>query len=524
MRLLCAFLALCALASGQTGVIAGSVIDAVTEQPVRRAIVTVTAQGTPRRWATVRTDSSGEFRVDKLPPGKYDLRAMKPNVGTAVYGASSTRELGELIVLADGEVHAGVKLRFLHSATISGKVYEPDGDPAQNATVTLLHPTRNQGERALQERGSIQTNDRGEYRFDNLAPGQYYLRAARPDSMRGPGRPEAVTAAPQYLGGSHEWKNSRALNIRGDENLAGLDFQLNSEPVTAITGRVFAPDSQPGVVTISLSPIRDDGLNSQMTTRARLPDLAFTFDRLLPGKYRIEATLPHEGKAWTATAPVDVPTGNGEITLTLAPALEIKGMLAVEGPDAPERSSLRVQLSQPGRIPQAAARVAADGAFTLSPVTPGEWGVDVLTVQRPAFLKSALLGSKDVRFERFMVNPGAQDTLRLTVSTKSGEVHGEVDSKQAAGILLAPVGKFHNLARFYYNAAADDTGKFEMKGIAPGKYKIFALEKLAAVNFADPDIEDKLDSLGQEIEVIEGATLEAHPKLIPEEQAREALP
>ena len=74
MRLLCAFLALCALASAQTGVIAGTVIDAVNDQPVRRAIVTATAQGTPRRWATVRTDSSGEFRFEKLPPGKYDCQ------------------------------------------------------------------------------------------------------------------------------------------------------------------------------------------------------------------------------------------------------------------------------------------------------------------------------------------------------------------------------------------------------------------------------------------------------------------
>jgi hypothetical protein len=77
---------LCAAQPPGTGVISGRVVEASNNDPVRKAIVTLTWQGAPRSWATSRTDSSGQFKFEGLPPGKYDLRATKPGEGTAIYG------------------------------------------------------------------------------------------------------------------------------------------------------------------------------------------------------------------------------------------------------------------------------------------------------------------------------------------------------------------------------------------------------------------------------------------------------
>jgi hypothetical protein len=159
-----------------SGVISGSVLEASNNEPVRKAIVTLTWQGSPRSWATSRTDSSGQFKFEGLPPGKYDLRATKAGVGTAIYGATSVRELGELITLEDGEIRAGVKLRFLHSATISGRVLNPHG---------------------------AETNDWGEYRLDDIAPGQYYLHAEQRFEFGG-----AEPLTPQFLGGGRDSKDA----------------------------------------------------------------------------------------------------------------------------------------------------------------------------------------------------------------------------------------------------------------------------------------------------------------------------
>jgi hypothetical protein len=79
------------------------------------------------------------------------------------------------------------------------------------------------------------------------------------------------------------------------------------------------------------------------------------------------------------------------------------------------------------------------------------------------------------------------------------------------------------LTHFYYGAVSDDSGKFQIANVAPGKYRIFALEKLAPQPFRNPEAADQLSDLGTEIELMEGAALTVHPKLIPAERAREAL-
>jgi hypothetical protein len=512
-----------------SGVISGSVLEASNNDPVRKAIVTLTWQGAPRSWATSRTDNSGQFKFEGLPPGKYDLRAAKPGVGTAIYGATSVRELSELITLEDGETRAGVKLRFLHSAIISGRVLDPHGDPAIHIAVTLLTPGRNLGERVLVYYRGATTNDRGEYRFDDVAPGQYCLHAQQPPEF---GAAEPLT--PQFLGGGRDSKDATILNIHGDETLAGIDFHMTSEPAVRIQGRVTGvPDTLRDAAGITIHLWTADEYvgnywgNSQ-TTYA--PDYTFNFD-LRPGRYGINAEVQIEGKSWTASQFVDTSHLPGDIALALAPPLDVKGKLRIEGSAGSAglaASSFDLHLTRRGFGPRISASVAADGTFTLKQVSPGEWLLNVNPLPPGAFLKAARFGDQDIRFARMEIKPGSEDPVSIVISTNTAQVHGQVDAgtgdSKRAGILLAPTGQFSTLTRFYYDVAADDSGKFELKDIAPGKYKIFALEKLAPAEFKSPEAASQLDPLGEEIELAEGASLEVHPKLTPVERARQALP
>jgi len=74
-----AFLAVAVCQPVGKSMISGSVVEGENNDPIRKAVVTLTLQGTPRRWATARTDSSGRFQFEGLPAGKYDLRAAKAN-------------------------------------------------------------------------------------------------------------------------------------------------------------------------------------------------------------------------------------------------------------------------------------------------------------------------------------------------------------------------------------------------------------------------------------------------------------
>jgi hypothetical protein len=531
-RVACATATFSAIAFAQptgVGIISGIVVEASNDDPVRKAIVTLTWQGTPRSWATSRTDNSGHFKFESLPPGKYDLRATKAGVGTAIYGATSVRELGELIALEDGETRAGVKLRFLHSATISGRVLDPRGDPAVHVAVTLLRPGGSLGERVPVYYRGAATNDRGEYRLDDIAPGQYYLYAQQPPEFGG-----AEPLTPQFLGGGRDSKDATVLTIHGDENFAGIDFHMISEPAVQIHGRVTGlPDTwrDAGGITILLWTADEYVENYWgIPQTVQATDNAFSFD-LRPGRYGINAEVEMEGKRWTASQFVDTSHVPGDIVLALAPPLDVKGKLRIEGnagTAGPAATAFDIRLTRRGFGPRISAHVAADGSFTLEQVPPGEWLLNVNPLPPGAFLKVARFGDQDIRFARMEIKPGSEDPVSIVISTNTAQIHGQVDAgggdSKRAGILLAPLGQYGTFTRFYYDVAADDSGKFELKDIAPGKYKIFALEKLAPAEFKTPEAAGQLDPLGEEIELAEGARLEVHPKLIPVERAREALP
>jgi len=507
-----------------TGVISGSVVEASNNDPVRKAVVTLTWQGSPRSWATSRTDSSGQFKFERLSPGKYDLCATKSGDGTAIYGASSVRELGDLITLEDGETRAGVKLRFLHSATISGRALDPHGDPAIHVAVTLLRPGRDLGERVLVRYRGVSTNDRGEYRLDDIVPGQYYVHA----EQRYHGTELLVQ---QFLGGARESKDSAILNIHGGENLTGVDFHMTSETAVPVHGHVTGlPDTGHNAEAITIFLWQADEYVETYTGTPQVlkpPDYAFSFE-LTSGRYRIDASAQIEGKGWTASQFVDTRQASDEVTLALAPPRDLKGRLRIEGLGGPSAGSFDIRLTRLAIGPRISTPVAADGTFTLRQVPPGEWILNINPLPPGAFLKVARLGDQDIRFARMQISPGSEESISIVISMNTAQVHGEVDAgsgdSKRAGILLAPTGQFSTLTRFYYDVAGDDSGKFELKNIAPGKYKIFALEKLAPAEFKTPEAASQLDPLGEEIELAEGARLEVHPKLIPVERVREALP
>ena len=60
---------------------------------------------------------------------------------------------------------------------IAGKVLDQDGDPVAMVQVQVMRYSYARGRKQLQPTGTASTNDLGEYRVGNLAPGRYYISA-----------------------------------------------------------------------------------------------------------------------------------------------------------------------------------------------------------------------------------------------------------------------------------------------------------------------------------------------------------
>jgi hypothetical protein len=119
------------------------------------------------------------------------------------------------------------------------------------------------------------------------------------------------------------------------------------------------------------------------------------------------------------------------------------------------------------------------------------------------------------------ITPATHDPLRVVVSTRGAVVSGKVKVPQdvprsaRAAVLLAPDGKFENVWSFYTMAPADDSGRFEFKGVTPGRYRLYAFEQLEFGEWDDPGFLKPFEPLSEPFDVREGAHTERDIQLIP---------
>lgn len=191
-----------ALNSG--GVITGRVTDA-TGRPVIGEIVSLKpVDGTPHGYDSLYafysfsrylTDDRGVYRLFGLPPGRYVvsvggqsmLRSIMPTLNrennTVTYHPGVTEESRATVieVKAGGEA-SGIDIRIglpEKSYHASGRVVDAQtGKPVPGVMVIYQKKENKEGEGSDGDLGGFSpSNARGEFRFDNLLPGQYMATA-----------------------------------------------------------------------------------------------------------------------------------------------------------------------------------------------------------------------------------------------------------------------------------------------------------------------------------------------------------
>ena len=170
--------------------ISGQVTNAVTGEPVRRALVymrridmspgvtnvQVTQSGT--------TDAAGRFALSGIAPGKYRLSAERSGFLTTQYGSRGPNKAGTLLTLEPGQKSSDMTMRLTPHGVIAGRVLDEEGEPVSNANVQVLRQQYMQGRKELVRTGGGSTNDLGEYRVFGLPPGRYFVSAeSAPNAM-----------------------------------------------------------------------------------------------------------------------------------------------------------------------------------------------------------------------------------------------------------------------------------------------------------------------------------------------------
>lgn len=421
----------------------------------------------------------GRFHFDQIPPGRdYFLTALRPGYAEARYPAPLTLDAGAAV--------NNLEIVMTPQGVIRGKITDPAGDPVVGAPVLALRPAYESGMRRMAIAARAWTNDQGEYRIANLAPGTYsigvmdrrvlYTAAGRP--------PEGY--APAY---------SAAVRILPGGEARNIDIRLRRQRVYSIRGKVAGEDGSPANGTLLAAVSRDDAVVSedagQVLGTTAEPDAAFEFRALAPGTYliqtlpgvRLHASVTPQLVARQVVTITDRDVNN--VLLIAGPGASVAGIMTLEGAGMASLTfGVSVELeevSAQARNPPAAAAVSPDGRFLIEHAAPSAHYLNVHGLPANVYVKSARFNGQDVTHTPIELAPGGGD-LQIVLSVRAAGITGIVRDPQggslpAAVVTLWPAapdpGKANHGVRI---AASDQNGAFTFHSLAPGEYLLAAWE------------------------------------------------
>jgi hypothetical protein len=241
------------------------------------------------------------------------------------------------------------------------------------------------------------------------------------------------------------------------------------------------------------------------------PDGKFVFRGLQPGYYRLSAHYS-SGKTYLLSQPVDLTLGSSDQTnvqLVLAPAEEIAGTLEITGdapPGAPvEKRTVRLDpalpFDTPGGFETTPGEVDMKGAFRIGNVAPGRFVPVVEPLPENAYIQSVTLDNTPAADNVLDFSRGVKGSrIKITVSRNGSQVSGTVLDKDGQPLLSPLVmiclasdpTQLREMQPDNQHRAIE--GKYIIKAIRPGKYRLFAIDVLTLAS-ADPDANSDDDEL-----------------------------
>lgn len=475
LALLCA----AAPAFAQTAVVAGQVTDTAAGHPVARVTVKLFKLKGDDPWTPVvdvysaATDGEGRFRIGNIPPGLYSVEFSRPGfVWPVDKGGESHAPPG--IGLQPGEQRT-FNFQLTPGGVVSGRILDPDGDPVSHMTVQLVWWDAN--EKAEHVRASRVSDDRGEYRIYDVAPGNYYLKTASltqfsdiesTPNLRGPRRP---TIMPTYYPGARDRESARELKVAAGGEIAQADVHLITEGLYTVRVKVDTPIPQGANLWLSLHRLSDNSQVGMATTD-------HVFRMVAPGQYRLKGLIGRMSDASPSLDAyfVDVIRIEGDMEIAappFSPTLKVTGSIVGDSPLPFSFQGLPVNVNvDPADVltfTGYSPKVAADGRFSIEGAGPGSYS---LSLQHAGvYIKSIRVSNREFSGRRFEITGSANMTVLL--ATDGGRIRGGVENaagefSAGSSVLVYSGGTFFTLTQ------TDSNGRFDLKDMPPGDYRLYA--------------------------------------------------
>lgn len=495
------------------GGVTGSVVESKSGEPITKALVILRRNQDAGIGA--RTSAAGTFTFQDLEPGTYQI-----TVERAGY-VSAPENKGKTVGVKAGENTSDFKLTLLRTGAISGRVFDTDGEPLARASIQVFAQRK-----GAAGSGAI-SDDLGEYRAFNLAPGKYRVvasyqasgqertvRMQRPPSSNGaPDGREAYATV--YYPGTIDGGQALTLVVEPGSDLHGIDFHMVRTHAVTVRGRVSGPT---GIFTlVNLQPSIQGSGGGQARDAVVSPKGEFELRDVLPGAYWLTAASGglDSGSRFITRRLVQVGDEDiDDLLLALGAGQKLTGRLVPpEGRSLPQGLIALLESRVPGdRQSNAIGQVGADGTFSMRDVQPGDYDVVIASLEQSdddLYVASIKMGETDALAEGIHVGEGVPDSLVITLKPKGAIIASTVRDDQrglvpGARVLLVPDAPKTNRLALHGECKTDADGTCKINGITPGDYHLYAMPDDPQIDNRDPDLLKSVMSDGKAVTLAEG--------------------
>ena len=468
--------------------------------------------------ATFHTDPSGVFqaRVEKF--GDYSVEIKKDGWGA---GGSFMRGFKTSVDVSLTKDHPRRELTFQMSraAELAGRVVDVEtGKPVANLRVSAAHAEYSGRQRiAWPSESSATTDAEGRFVITGLMPADYVVQIRRTEGSESGLRKqfskkdvETVEHGYQesYWPGGSDMSVAAPVAVGSGAHVSVGEIEARKAPLYRIHGSLAASGCAPGEKVGLGQVIRHGGAEDHRSLGQLTCGQEFLVVGKEPGTYWLEAWVDTPDRYVTGSVPVTIVDKNVETAIALAPGVAVDARFSVtEGSRKPDFQSIKLSLRAiggSGRLSDVPPQTDADGRVHFASRPVRDYDVWVSGVPKSFYVEELRYNSSPLAGKLLLLNGEAMaHNLEIVLDDKPASLSGTVgDSEHRVGkayIMLVKCPLSDAAYQAAARAAADDDGKFQIAGLAPGTYRVFAVEPQIAYSLANFNILDRLLSGGKEI-------------------------
>jgi hypothetical protein len=481
------FLAL--LLAQDKATVEGTVVNALTKEPLKKAHLTLDDGNTTY---AVTSTAEGKFRFEGIDPGDYLLAAQRqgfvPNDDEPWHKLEPGSHLKDIVI------------PLMPQGVIAGHVVDEDGDPVRALTVSAARTIHVNGRPIVLATQGSQTDDEGYFLLSELDAGRYYLYVEPTRHARQPSKPGHPGVEEEFI----RTDDPIPRDITPGSALRDIEIHVRKSAVFRIRGRISNPRPDSGALEI-WPPDRAGVFNRP---QANVRNGAFEFEAIPPGSYVL--TMPAyataedlaRNPARFCRVPVTITDHDIEgLVIDLTPGPSIAGTIKMDGGESFPKPPF-VALHGAGMTQTAVAK--DDGTFGWTNLSPVKYIFDY-GPPNDDYVKSIQLNHQPAT-ALIDLTSGTGGTLDIVIAPHAASVAISVDGGKTAQVALWSDSKFET-----WDTELDGTTSIDH--LPPGDYQLLAFEKIESAIAEIPEFRARFDA--QTIKLAEGSHENVELKRIP---------